>query len=108
MPNGYAGRWLLKKKSRLYYGGELEGDFTRSLRQFMSPPGNTSADLAAAESDFADVLAYLKTIEAPKFPGEIDRGSPLGPLATHRCSARSRQRRGFARPAQANQKPSFA
>jgi hypothetical protein len=64
--------WLLKKKSRLYYGGELEGDFTRSLMQFMSPPGNSAADLVAAESDFADVLAYLKTIEAPKFPGPID------------------------------------
>ncbi len=65
--------WLLKKKSRLYYGGELEGDFTRSLMQFMSPPGNSAEDLVAAEQDFADVLAYLKTIEAPRFPGDIDR-----------------------------------
>ena len=64
--------WLLKKKSRLYYGGEVEGDFTRSLMQFMSPPGNSAEDLVAAESDFADVLAYLRTIEAPKFPGQID------------------------------------
>ncbi len=65
--------WLLKKKTRLYYGGELEGDFTRSLMQFMSPPGNTGADLVAAEPDFADVLAYLKTLEPPRFPGSIDR-----------------------------------
>jgi mono/diheme cytochrome c family protein len=65
--------WLLKKKSRLYYGGELEGDFTRSLMQFMSPPGNSAEDLVAAEKDFADVLAYLKTIEAPRYPGKIDK-----------------------------------
>lgn len=64
--------WLLKKKDRLYYGGELEGDFTRSLMQFMSPPGNSAADLADAEADFADVLAYLKTIEAPRFPAQVD------------------------------------
>ncbi len=65
--------WLLKKKDRLYYGGELQGDFTRSLMQFMSPPGNTAEDLTAAEADFGDVLAYLRTLEAPKYPGDVDR-----------------------------------
>ncbi len=65
--------WLLKKKTRLYYGGELTGDFTRSLMQFMSPPGNTAADLVAAEPDFADVLAYLKSIEPPRYPGPVDK-----------------------------------
>lgn len=64
--------WLLKKKERLYYGGELSGDFTRSLMQFMSPPGTTGDDLAAAEPDFADVLAYLRTLEPPKYPEAID------------------------------------
>ncbi len=65
--------WLLKKKTRLYYGGELQGDFTRSLMQFMSPPGNSFEDLVAAEPDFADVLAYLRTLEPPKYPGRIDK-----------------------------------
>lgn len=65
--------WLLKKKTRLYYGGEVEGDFTRSLMQFMSPPGTRAEDLIAAEPDFADVLAYLKTLQPPPFPAAVDR-----------------------------------
>lgn len=65
--------WLLKKKSALYYGGEVTGDFTRSLMQFMSPKGNTLADIQDSEPIFRDVLAYLKTLTPPPFPKEIDR-----------------------------------
>ncbi len=63
--------WLLKKKKCLYYGCELTGDFTRSLMQFMTVPGNTGEDIRGAEADFADVLAYLLTLEAPRFPGRV-------------------------------------
>ncbi|MBL8954056.1 MAG: hypothetical protein JNK82_24985 [Myxococcaceae bacterium] len=64
--------WLLKKKSCLYYGCELTGDFTRSLMQFMTVPGNSGADIREAEADFADVLAYLNTLEPPRYPGRIN------------------------------------
>lgn len=64
--------WHVRKKTSLYYGGEVTGDFTRSLMQFMSPPGNELADLQAAEADFKDILAYLRTIEPPKWPWKID------------------------------------
>ena len=64
--------WLLKKKKCLYYGCELTGDFTRSLMQFMTPRGNTGDDIRAAEGDFSDVLAYLRSLQAPAFPGVID------------------------------------
>src|SRR5690606_39207288 len=29
-------------------------------------------DIRSAEADFADVLAYLRTLEAPKFPGRVN------------------------------------
>lgn len=64
--------WLLKKKKCLYYGCELTGDFTRSLMQFMSVPGNSGEDIRSAESDFADVLEYLRSLEPPKFPGRVN------------------------------------
>jgi hypothetical protein len=64
--------WLLKKKRCLYYGCELKGDFTRSLMQFMTVPGNSGDDIRGAERDFGDVLAFLMTLEPPKFPGPID------------------------------------
>jgi mono/diheme cytochrome c family protein len=64
--------WLLKKKRALYYGGELTGDFTRSLMQFMSPEGNSFEAVRAAEGDFEDILAYLRTLEPPPFPGKVD------------------------------------
>jgi hypothetical protein len=64
--------WLLKKKQRLYYGGELTGERTRALMQFMSPPGNSFGDLETSERDFEDILAFLLTLEPPKFPGRID------------------------------------
>jgi len=65
--------WLLKKKKCLYYGCELTGDFTRSLMQFMTVPGNSGEDIREAEGDFADVLAYLRSLEPPPYPGRISR-----------------------------------
>lgn len=65
--------WHLRKKTALYYGGEVTGDFTRSLMQFMSPPGNALADLQAAEPDFRHILAFLRTLEPPAWPWPIDR-----------------------------------
>jgi cytochrome c5 len=64
--------WLLKRKRCLYYGCELKGDFTRSLMQFMTVPGNSGDDIRAAERDFEDVLAFLFTLTPPKFPGPVD------------------------------------
>lgn len=64
--------WLLKKKTALYYGGEATGKLERSIMQFMSPPGNTLEDLKAKEGDFRDILAWMKQLEPPPFPGRID------------------------------------
>ena len=63
--------WYLKKKTKLYADGLVTGDFTRSLMQFtMGEP--SGAKIRGWENDFKDILAYLKTIEAPKYPLPID------------------------------------
>jgi hypothetical protein len=64
--------WLIKKKRCLYYGCELKGDFTRSLMQFMTVPGNSGEDIRSAERDFEDVLAYLLTLTPPRYPLQVD------------------------------------
>lgn len=64
--------WYLKKKTAIYADGGVKGDFTRSIMQFtMGEPSGEK--IRGWESDFKDNLAYLKSIDAPRFPLAIDR-----------------------------------
>jgi hypothetical protein len=64
--------WYLKKKAALYADAGVKGDFTRAIMQFtMGEPSGEK--IRSWESDFKDILAYLKSIEAPKYPLPIDR-----------------------------------
>jgi mono/diheme cytochrome c family protein len=64
--------WNVKKKNGLYYNGGGRGDFTKLLFQasVLGIPDSTAA--RAAVTHFKDVLAWLHTLEAPKYPGKID------------------------------------
>jgi mono/diheme cytochrome c family protein len=64
--------WYLKKKTALYADAGVKGDFTRAIMQFtMGEPNGEK--IRSWETDFKDILAYLKSIEAPKYPLPIDR-----------------------------------
>ena len=64
--------WHLKKKTSLYTDGLLKGDFVRPIMQFtMGEPSGEK--IRSWENDFKDVLAYLKTIQPPKYPLSIDK-----------------------------------
>jgi mono/diheme cytochrome c family protein len=63
--------WYLKKKTALYADAGVKGDFTRAIMQFtMGEPSGEK--IRSWEPDFKDILAYLKSIEAPKYPLPID------------------------------------
>jgi mono/diheme cytochrome c family protein len=63
--------WYLKKKTALYADGAATGDFTRPIMQFtMGEPNGEK--IRGWESEFRDILAYLKSIEKPKYPLPID------------------------------------
>lgn len=63
--------WYLKKKTALYSDGAATGDFTRPIMQFtMGEPNGEK--IRGWESEFRDILAYLKSIEKPKYPLPID------------------------------------
>lgn len=64
--------WHLKKKTALYVDAGVKGDFTRPIMQFtMGEPNGEK--IRSWEDDFRDVLAYLRTIEPPKYPWPVDQ-----------------------------------
>jgi mono/diheme cytochrome c family protein len=65
--------WLLKKKKTMYHVGATDARSVRSIMQFMMHPLTTPGDFAKAEPVFKDVLEYLLSIEAPKYPYPIDQ-----------------------------------
>lgn len=63
--------WNVKKKSRLYIDGHVTKSH-RPIMQFMLLPVNDENTIKAWESEFRDVLAWIESVEAPKWPFEID------------------------------------
>jgi hypothetical protein len=63
--------WHLKKKTALYVDAGIKGDFTRPIMQFtMGEPSGEK--IKSWEADFKDILAYLRTIEPPRYPWPVD------------------------------------
>lgn len=65
--------WQVKKKNSLYYTGVGRGDFTKLLFQASLLGIPDSAQARAAVNQFKDVLAWLETLEPPKYPFPVDR-----------------------------------
>jgi len=65
--------WLLKKKKTMYHAGGSDTRSIRSLMQFMLSPLNPPTTFADAEADFADLRAFLLTLEPPKYPLPVDQ-----------------------------------
>lgn len=65
--------WHLKKKTALYVDALVKGDFTRPIMQFtMGEPNGEK--IRSWEPEFADILAYLRSIPSPKYPWPIEKG----------------------------------
>lgn len=65
--------WLLKKKNALYYTGLGRGDFTKLLMQTTVVGIKDSTEARAINNEFDDVLAYLQSLEAPKYTKSINQ-----------------------------------
>jgi len=66
--------WLLKKKNAMFYNGFGRGDFGRFLMASNLLTTNDTAESRAVDAHMPDVLAYIYSLEAPKYPRAIDRG----------------------------------
>ncbi len=63
--------WHFSKRPNIYIDG-FAAKGHRGLMQFMLIPENGPEFFRQNENDFRDVYAYLSSLKAPKFTGEID------------------------------------
>jgi len=63
--------WHFARKSRMYIDG-FAGQGSRGLMQFMLVRENGPEQFQAWESEFDDILAFLKQLRPPEYPFEVD------------------------------------
>ena len=61
----------MKKKRSLYADG-FAPKTPRPLMQFMLLPSNNAATVKSWEPDFTDILAWIESLEPPKYPWPVD------------------------------------
>jgi len=82
--------WNLKKKSALYATGLGRGDFAKLISQISIVAIRDAEALAAIQPSMQDLMAYLRTLEPPAYPGPIDvelarRGQAIFETTCSRC-----------------------
>lgn len=64
--------WNIKKKQTLYADGGVPKSH-RALMQFLLIPKNGPEKFRQWESEYRDVLVWIESLEAPKYPFAVDR-----------------------------------
>jgi hypothetical protein len=82
--------WLYKKKKTIYHLGLADGRSVRTMMPFLLIPGNSAEYIKRKEPDFADIRAFLLSVEPPKYPFPIHeslaaRGKLIFESACARC-----------------------
>lgn len=65
--------WLLKKKNAMFYNGFGRGDFGRFLMASNLLTVNDTAESAGVDAHMPDVLAYIYSLQPPKYPKAINQ-----------------------------------
>src|SRR5262249_18382497 len=65
--------WHLKRKKTMYHTGAGHARSVRTMMPFLLSPLNSAARIKELEPVFADIQAYLLSLEPPKYPFPIDR-----------------------------------
>ncbi|NUM79795.1 hypothetical protein HUU42_03235 [bacterium] len=65
--------WNVKKKKRLYYNGQGTGDFRKLLMQAGMIGIRDTIEAKKIWQKFADVAAWIESLQAPKWPYVIDQ-----------------------------------
>ena len=81
--------WVLKYKTTMYYDGRTPADSVRSIMQFLLAE-KTAEEFRDLEPAFADVLAYIKSLEPPEYPFPVvadaaERGRAVFEASCARC-----------------------
>ncbi len=72
IPTDVPAWWLLKKKNAMFYNGFGRGDFGRFLMLSNLLTVKDTLEARDVFSHFGDVLAFIKSIKAPKYNQPID------------------------------------
>jgi mono/diheme cytochrome c family protein len=64
--------WLLKKKHAMFYNGFGRGDFGRFLMASNLLTVSDSSEAREVDGHFNDVLAYIYSIQPPKYPRPVN------------------------------------
>ncbi len=73
IPSDVPAWWLLKKKNAMFYAGIGRGDFAKYLMLSNILTVKDTFEARDVYNHFNDVQAYIRSIEAPKYPFEIDK-----------------------------------
>ena len=73
IPSDVPAWWLLKKKNAMFYAGIGRGDFGKYLMLSNILTVKDTSEAREVYSHFGDVQAYIRSIEAPEYPKEINR-----------------------------------
>ncbi|MBV8077113.1 MAG: c-type cytochrome [Planctomycetaceae bacterium] len=82
--------WHFKKKRTIYYTGAVDTRSVRTMMSFLLNPLNGAESIKALEPVFADIRAYLLSLEPPRYPYPIDgelaaRGKTIFDRTCARC-----------------------
>lgn len=72
IPTDVPAWWLLKKKHGMFYTGFGRGDFPRFLMAANLLTVTDTSEAAEVLTHFDDVLAFINSLQAPKYPGTIN------------------------------------
>jgi hypothetical protein len=73
IPSDVPAWWLLKKKNGMFYNGFGRGDFGRFLMGAILLTVNDTVHANRVDSRMNDVLAYMNSLTAPKYPRPVDQ-----------------------------------
>lgn len=73
IPTDVPAWWLFKKKNALYFNGLGKGDHASLMSSAALVTLKDTTEARQIDSHFPDVVAYLKTLKAPKYPFTIDQ-----------------------------------
>jgi hypothetical protein len=73
IPTDVPAWWLLKKKHAMFYNGFGRGDFGKFLMASNLLTVNDTSESREVDSHINDVLAYIYSLEPPKYPYPINK-----------------------------------
>ncbi len=72
IPTDVPAWWLLKKKNAMFYNGFGRGDFAQFMMLSNILTVSDVSEAKEVSSKFGDVVAYIKSIQPPKYPYVVD------------------------------------